>query len=168
MDNQSYVIKEFESLASEVGTFIEYWGFKKIHGKIWVHLFLSNNPLDAAELMRRLQISKALVSISLRDLMDYNVILQKGKSVEGTLLYVANANIGEVISNVIKQREKKMLTKVLEAQKNLMNLSKIEKHELNISDTKLKSLGKLVKNADSGIEALLHLKTFNLMNFTVE
>jgi DNA-binding transcriptional regulator GbsR (MarR family) len=168
MDNELNVSKDFEFLASEVGRFIEYWGFKKIHGKIWVHLFLSATPLDAAELMKRLQISKALVSISLRDLMNYDVILQKGKSVEGTLLYVANPNIGEVISNVIKQREKKMLTKVLEAQKNLMNLSKIEKNQQNISEIKLRSLGKLIKNADSGIEALLHLKTFNLMNFTVE
>ena len=28
-------------LSGEIGNFIEYWGFKKIHGKVWALVFLA-------------------------------------------------------------------------------------------------------------------------------
>ena len=45
---------ELDELAEFVGEFIQYWGFKRIHGKIWAHLFLSEVPLDATTLVSSL------------------------------------------------------------------------------------------------------------------
>lgn len=54
---------ELEDLANEVGDFICYWGFKKIHGRLWTHIYLARVPLDAGQLMQRLKVSKALISL---------------------------------------------------------------------------------------------------------
>src|SRR4051812_41709734 len=43
-----------------VGAFIEYWGFKAIHGRIWALLALRNGPLAQAEIAKTLGVSRAL------------------------------------------------------------------------------------------------------------
>jgi len=40
-------------LADSVGDFIRYWGFKEVHGRIWVHIYLSDNPITAKELTQK-------------------------------------------------------------------------------------------------------------------
>ncbi|MGA3762246.1 ArsR family transcriptional regulator, partial [Bacillus velezensis] len=84
---------ELEDFAEQIGQFIEYWGFKRVHGRLWVHLMLSEAPLDASQLIRRLRVSKALVSMSLGDLLEYDVIEEAGKSARGTQLYRAREDV---------------------------------------------------------------------------
>ncbi len=98
-------LPELEDLADQIGEFIHYWGFKRIHGRIWTHIYLAAKPLDAADLVRQMKISKALVSISLRELIDFEVIEEVGKSSRGTHLYRANPDILKVILSVLRQRE---------------------------------------------------------------
>ena len=57
-------LQQLNKLADEVGELVYNWGLKRVHGRIWTHLFLSNRPLDASDLVKRLDISKALISIS--------------------------------------------------------------------------------------------------------
>ena len=97
--NQIKISPELEDLAHQIGEFMEYWGFKKVHGQIWCHLFLSSTPLDASELMSRLGISKALVSISLKELLKYEVIRESGKSDRGTRCYQATEDVMTPISS---------------------------------------------------------------------
>jgi len=103
---------ELEELSEQVGGFIEHWGFKKIHGKIWTHLYLSKSPLDATSLVKRLKVSKALVSFSIHDLLDYDVIREVGRGRGRMVLYEANPDVTAVIVNVLKKRELKMLSDV--------------------------------------------------------
>lgn len=114
---------ELEELASEVGEFICYWGFKKIHGRIWTHIYLAEQALDAGQLMQRLKVSKALISLSLNDLLKYDVILEAGKSSRGTQTYLPNPDVLDVILNVLRRRERKMLTKAETSHKMLSSLS---------------------------------------------
>ena len=88
---------ELDALAEQVGEFIQYWGFKKVHGRIWTHLWLSDHPLDAGDLGKRLQISKALVSMSIADLLEYDVIQEVGRGEQGTTLYRSNPDQTQVI-----------------------------------------------------------------------
>ena len=79
-------------VAESVGRFIEYWGFKKIHGQIWTLIFLADRPVDANYLKHSLSVSKALVSMSLKDLIHYNVVYETEKT-GATQTYMANTNI---------------------------------------------------------------------------
>jgi HTH-type transcriptional regulator, glycine betaine synthesis regulator len=78
--------RELLETADLIGDFIEYWGFKKVQGRIWASLFLMSEPLNTRQLMELLNISSFLVSISVAELMKYGVILEAGKGRNGVLL----------------------------------------------------------------------------------
>jgi DNA-binding transcriptional regulator GbsR (MarR family) len=103
---------EYLNLVEKIGSFIEYWGFKQVHGKIWTLVFLSPEPVDANFLKDTLNISKALTSMSLKDLLYYNVIQEVVKDKPGTQKYQINPDITNVILEIINKRELKMLTEI--------------------------------------------------------
>jgi DNA-binding transcriptional regulator GbsR (MarR family) len=148
---------EMDNLGELVGEFIQYWGFKSIHGKIWLHLFLSQTPLDAKDLMAKLNISKALVSISLRDLLLYDVILEDKLSSEGTRTYVANSDIKSVVEQVLRGREKVMMGKIKGAFQNLKQVSPQDIYEQDIQPKRLKELEKLISKGDKMLNTVMAL-----------
>lgn len=100
---------QYTRLAEQIGSFIEYWGFKQVHGKIWTLIFLSPEPVDANFLKDTLKISKALTSMSLKDLLHYNVVREVEKDKPGTQKYCVNPNITQVILDILNNRELSML-----------------------------------------------------------
>jgi len=155
------ILPEIQELSEQVGEFIQYWGFKKVHGRIWVHLYLADHPIDAAEIMRRTKISKALASMSLRDLLNYEVIEEVGKSDRGTTLYQANPDVTSVILNVLRRREKKMLATISTAHSMVNQLPTREKEDSAISQDRIQKLGELIKIAEISLEGILQLNTVN-------
>jgi DNA-binding transcriptional regulator GbsR (MarR family) len=143
---------EMQDLSDQIGEFMYYWGFKRIHGKI------AQNPLDAADLVKQMQISKALVSISLRELMDFDVIQMDGKSARGTQLYKVNPDLMAVILSVLRQREKRMLSHVEAAHQNMLKISDADKAQMSINSEKLKSLGEIIHKATGALDAFIELK----------
>jgi DNA-binding transcriptional regulator GbsR (MarR family) len=152
-------LPEMQKLAEQVGEFIHYWGFKRIHGKIWTHLFLAKQPLDAADLVREMKISKALVSISLRELLDFEVVFEAGKSERGTNLYRTNPDILAVILKVLREREKKMLHEVRNAFEQLSASPHDQKEKAGISPNRITQLSTLIQNAETSLESLIALKS---------
>ena len=155
MKNDS--LPELGHLADLIGEFIEYWGFKKIHGKIWLNLYLSTTPLDAAALMAKLNVSKSLISISIKDLLDYNVIFEIGPSSVGTKLYQANPELKTVITLVLRKREKIMMGKIQAAFSQLNQVAKKEISANRVNSERLNVLGKFIKNGEKGLDAFIAL-----------
>jgi DNA-binding transcriptional regulator GbsR (MarR family) len=153
---------ELEELASEVGEFICYWGFKKVHGRIWTHIYLSDQPLDAGQLMKRLKVSKALISLSLNDLLKYDVILEAGKSSRGTQTYLPNPDVLEVIMNVLRRRERKMLTKTETSHKMLCALSEESQRRARLHKDRVADLGNMIHQAQNALSSLLELAKVDL------
>ena len=60
------------------GAFIEYWGFKSIHGRVWTLLALSKEPISQVEVARILTVSRALVSQAMAELVSYGLVRPKG------------------------------------------------------------------------------------------
>ena len=156
---------ELEELADEVGDFICYWGFKKVHGRIWTHIYLANQPLDAGQLMQRLKISKALVSLSLNDLLNYDVILEGGKSSRGTQTYLANPDVLDVILNVLRRRERKMLAKAETSHRMLSSLSLEKIDRARLQPERLAALGKMIQQAQNALGSLLELVNVDLTSW---
>lgn len=150
---------EMEDLAEQIGEFIHYWGFKRVHGRIWTHLYLAKQPLDAADLVRQMKISKALVSISLRELLEYEVIEEVGKSPKGTHLYRTNPDILKVILSVLRQREKRIIARIQAAQSSLERTSASDRAANVMSDESLKMLGELISKASIGLESFIAFKS---------
>lgn len=121
-----YTSLAFSRAAQAVGNFIEFWGFKRIHGIIWFLLYLSPRPLSQQEIVSLTRFSKASVSIALRELEVWGVIrplvIKKGRS----RFYEAETNLGTMVRRVLKRRERWMLK---EASKNLAELLAMIKRE---------------------------------------
>lgn len=149
------VLTELEEFASEVGQFMEYWGFKKVHGQIWCHIYLSQTPLDAAELMRRLRISKALVSISLKELLDFAVIEEAGKSERGTRLYRAREDLGATILDTLRRRERKMMARIRTSHSLLERLDPQELQDHGVERQKVALLGMLIRLVEQSLDQMI-------------
>jgi len=90
-----------------VGSFIAWWGFKAIHGRVWTLLALRGAPMSQAEISRTLSVSRALVSGAVGELMGYGLV----RSVGGgrTAPYEAVMDVWPVISDILRNREWMML-----------------------------------------------------------
>lgn len=148
-------LPELEEFASQVGSFMEYWGFKKVHGQIWCHMYLSSEPLDASELMKRLDISKALVSISLKELLDFEVIEEAGKSPRGTRLYKAREDLRATILDTLRRRERKMMSRIMGAFTLLEKLDEAELEAHRIEQRRLEFLGMMIRMVDMSLDQMI-------------
>ncbi len=146
---------ELFDLEIVVGQFMEYWGFKRIHGRIWTHLFTSKLPLDSIELMARLKVSKGLMSLAIRDLLDYGVIKTDHVGRHGSAFYIANPDLMTVISNVLKKRELKMLSDAKKASENLMKIKPEKLKGFNLDIEKIQSVLELTNSGQLLLQMFL-------------
>ncbi len=152
-------------LSSNIGEFIEYWGFKSIHGKIWVYLFLNEEAMSSRELKEKLGISKALLSMSLTELKKHKVVLEAGHGKYGAEMVMANPNVMEAILFVIRSREKAMINSVTDEINKLLELDSDYLKEHNISPKRLKTLKKLTNYANKAIGGFLKLDSIVLQKW---
>ncbi len=96
-------------VCDRVGEFIEYWGFKNIHGRMWTFLALSRHARSQQEIARCLGISKALVSSTISELEEWGLVAPQGT--QRTAPYRATHDVWPVISDVLRTREWMLLEK---------------------------------------------------------
>lgn len=149
-------------LAENVGAFIEFWGFKNVHGRLWTFLLLADRSLDAAQLIQRLQVSKALVSMTLADLLEHRVIEEAGKSERGTQLYRPNPDLLDVIANVLKHRERRMIARILGSVRALKSLRLDELETAGVDVERLRTFGRLAESASKAMDSFLSGLRFDL------
>ncbi len=150
---------EYHQLLKSVGAFMEYWGFKAVHGKIWAVTFLSKDPVDANFIISQLQLSKAAISLGIKDLLHYDVIREVPKDGPSTQRYISNPDLMEVICNVLRQREKKMLQVVVQYSKALGEKSL---DETPLCSQKTLQLRKMTEQAHVLLDSMLQLQTLHL------
>jgi len=93
-----------------VGTFIEWWGFKDIHGRIWVLLSLSTRPLSQREIADILDVSRSLVSTAVAELHGFRLV--RPVSEHRNAPYRASMDVWSTISEILRTREWMILERV--------------------------------------------------------
>lgn len=152
---QPKVPPELLDLSEQIGSFIEYWGFKKIHGQIWTHIFLANEPLDSTTLVKRLNVSKALISLAIKDLLKYDVIHVVGQGSRRKIFFQSNPNLIKVIIQILKMRERKMLSQIMSSYENLKKMKPMEQDSIELSAEKTSELGSMIEIAENSLDALI-------------
>jgi DNA-binding transcriptional regulator GbsR (MarR family) len=102
-DAQKEVEQALLSFCEACGDFIEYWGFKSIHGRVWAYLALLGEGHSQAELAKRLGVSRASVNLAISELASYGLV--KPLSDRHHAPYEANLDVWPVITQVLQQRE---------------------------------------------------------------
>lgn len=88
-----------------IGDFIKFWGFSKHHGRIWALLYLSEEPLSSPDIQQFLDMSAGLVSMSLKELQHWDVIIKVWVQGDRKDYYTANTDVWHMITRVMRERE---------------------------------------------------------------
>lgn len=149
-------------LAESVGEFIKYWGFKEIHGRIWVHIYLARQPITAKELTIRLGVTKGLVSTALSELIAYQVVEKVSLGDARSPGYQSNPDLMQVIYNILRNRELKLTQKI---ETNIVALSEVMQEEEPEMSEKLGRLHEMTSFAVDTLRKLLSNKTISTDRF---
>lgn len=94
---------EVVRVCEAVGQFIEYWGFKAIHGRVWTLLALSREPIQQADIARILGVSRSLVNLAVTELSGFGLVRPVGDHRNAP--YVAVLDVWPIIVEVLRSRE---------------------------------------------------------------
>jgi DNA-binding transcriptional regulator GbsR (MarR family) len=102
-------------VAEVIGGLMEFWGFKAVMGRMWTFLYLSPEPLSAAELGERLQASTGAVSMALADLQKWGVVKKAWRPGERRDFYEPETSIWKMVTRVFRERELAFVRAAIEA-----------------------------------------------------
>ena len=100
--------------ADAVGALMEFWGFKRVMGRLWSVLYLIGEPLTAAELCERLAISSGAASMTLADLERWGVVKRSRKPGDRREYFEAETDIWKMVSRVLRERELAQIERAVE------------------------------------------------------
>jgi DNA-binding transcriptional regulator GbsR (MarR family) len=92
-------------VADSVGRLMEFWGFKRPMGRIWTLLYLSPEPLGAAEIGDALRMSAGAVSMAMGELVKWGAVKKSWRPGERRDFYEAETSIGRLVQRVLRERE---------------------------------------------------------------
>lgn len=154
-------LPRYEELAvNAVAHVIEFWGFKRNHGRIWCLLYLRGEPMSSADLQEALDLSKGAVSMIVRDLQEWGVAhrirIKKSKARH----FLAEVDFLKMLRRVLRDRELEMVERVRDDLKDALYFARDDEQ---VEEAVLKRLRAMVRLADMIFDALnFFLKTLRL------
>lgn len=88
-----------------VGDLMAFWGFPRSHGRIWTLLYLAERPLHAGEIGILLALSSGQVSVSLRELEQWQVVHGERPRGERRTWFRPETNVFRMVTRVYRERE---------------------------------------------------------------
>jgi len=105
-------IEAIKHTCEAIGQIMESWGFKKILGMTWAFLYLCPEPASAKDICKALNISPALVSITIQDLLRWQVVKKSSPVGKRRDYYEAEHDVWKMIRKVFMEREKNQMEMV--------------------------------------------------------
>jgi DNA-binding transcriptional regulator GbsR (MarR family) len=92
-----------------MGRLAEFWGFTRTMGRVFGALFISPNAMSQHDLVERLGVSTANVSMSINGLLRWGAVKKVYERGKRKHFYTAETEIRKIIKNVVGTREKSEL-----------------------------------------------------------
>ncbi len=107
LSENTELAKVHDMMLDGLGKLASYFGFSKVVGQLYGTLLMSATPLSLDDMMERLDISKAGVSMNMRTLEHLGMVRQVWMKGRGgrRKYYEAESNYWQIITNVIGARE---------------------------------------------------------------
>lgn len=104
-----------ESMLEGLSQLSDYFGFSKVMGQLYGTLLLSPKPLSLDDMMERLSISKASVSMNVRTLEHMGMVRQVWMRAGGgrRKYYEAETDFWQIITNLLNGREMRDLERAI-------------------------------------------------------
>lgn len=101
-------------VADTIGQLMQFWGFKRPMGRIWTILYLSSEPMTAADLAERLKMSSGGVSMTVSELLKWGAVRKTWKPGERRDYYEAETSVWKLVRRVLRERELRLVREVSE------------------------------------------------------
>src|SRR2546422_9425540 len=101
-------------VADAVGALMEFWGFKRVMGRVWALLYLRGDALSASELCDQLSISSGAASMALSELEHWAVVRRIRKPGDRREYFEAETDIWQMISRGLRERELAQIERAVE------------------------------------------------------
>lgn len=152
---------QWETVAIDaVGNVIEFWGFKRNQGRVWALLYLRDVALTAAEIEKELELSKGGVSMLLRDLERWGVVLRVRTPGDSCWRYRAETDLLHMARRVIEEREFSFIARI---RADLEEARKLAEADAATTKAQIQRLQRMETLAEATEKALkLFLKTSRL------
>lgn len=121
-----------DSMLDGLGQLSDYFGFSKVMGQLYAALLLSPEALSLDDLMERLDISKASVSMNIRTLEHMGMVRQvwlRGKSGRRKY-YEAETDFLQIMTNILSGREMRDVDRALSIMQENAKLLEISRDEM--------------------------------------
>lgn len=102
-DPQDRLTQRVLAVCDAVGAYIEAWGFRSIHGRVWALLAMRTTPLPQAEIAEVLGVSRSLVSLAVAELATFGLV--RPTSEHRAAPIEACLDVWPTITDVIRGRE---------------------------------------------------------------
>jgi DNA-binding transcriptional regulator GbsR (MarR family) len=151
-----------------VGGLIEFWGFRRAMGRMWAVLYLTPQPLSAAELGERLAMSTGAVSMTLSELVHWGVVKKSWVPGDRKDYYEPETSIWKMVSRVFRERELAQIRAAIDIfQQMLAEIGKQrgtgeEKKRLRFLAERIESLLQLARLGEMLLAAVLDGKKIDL------
>lgn len=123
-----------DDLVNSLGRLSETAGFSRIIGQIYSLLYLSPAQLSLGEIAERLGVSKASVSLNIKNMERMGMVKRFNRPADRHDYYEANPDFWKVIRSILHDREKKLLGDL----KNMLsrNLQNVKKSAVSDKESK--------------------------------
>lgn len=159
IDPDDALTRRVLEVCEHTGVFIEWWGFRAIHGRVWTLLALTGRPLSQVDIATLLDVSRSLVHGAVQELETWGLVQREGEHRRAPISAVVD--VWPIITHVLRTREWMMIESVrlsLEAA-----LEEAELHTRRIgtapfSVERLRELHQLTEMAQSFLKIILTLR----------
>src|SRR5689334_20837280 len=101
-------------VADAVGALMEFWGFKRVMGRVWALLYLRGDALPASDLCEQLSISSGAASMALAELEHWAVVKRIRRPGDRREYFEAETDVWKMVSRVLRERELAQIERSLE------------------------------------------------------
>lgn len=91
------------------------WGINPAMGRIHGLLYITGKPLNAEEIMEALQLSRAAVSMNLRDLINWGIVRRVHRKGDRKEYFESESDVWDMFTTIIRERKRREVDPTISA-----------------------------------------------------
>lgn len=138
------------------------WGISTTMAKVHALLLVTDDPISADEIMNELAISRGNANMSVRSLIDWNLVKKQFKKGERREYFVAEKDLHKVALTIAKERRKREISPLIDALNNIVIDPADKSIEANSMRNQIIELRKFMDEADNLLGKLIQMEDSKL------
>jgi DNA-binding transcriptional regulator GbsR (MarR family) len=114
--------KSREQFFEHWGTMATCWGINPAMGRIHGLLYIVGAPMNAEEIMKALGLSRAAVSMNLRDLVNWGIVRRIHKKGDRKEYFESQTDVWDMFTTIIRERKRREVDPTIQALEECLDL----------------------------------------------